>query len=209
MWVCPLTALNYSHKNKLLILISAGRHSDWSTMLEFTISSCIWGCHVYWVIRTAILDEQSICKCEIGNAMDWYAVAAKMPVVYFLAKSQYGNMASHGYAIYILYSRFVALAMKWCILKNNTESPMEFDDANSNKHEIKILTSIWYNDFGIPYRGKLWWWKNFGKWPFIRKIFTIKIYIITLYSAIIRHQWILCVLVKSTVMDNCPTKVVL
>ena len=60
------------------------------------------------MIRTAILDEQSVCECEIGNAVDQYAVAAKTPVVYFLTlvyswqKSQYGNMASHGYAIYIV-----------------------------------------------------------------------------------------------------------
>ena len=71
-------------------------------MPEFTIRFCIRRYHVYGMIWT-ILDKQLLCECEIGKVADGYAVAAKTFMVYFcflLDKSEYGNKASHSYAIY-------------------------------------------------------------------------------------------------------------
>ena len=47
--------------------------------MEFTVSSCIRGYHVYGITCTAVLGEQLLCDREPANVVDRYAVAAKMP----------------------------------------------------------------------------------------------------------------------------------
>jgi len=47
--------------------------------MEFTVSSCIRGYHVYGTTWTAVLGEQLLCDREPTNVVDRYAVAAKKP----------------------------------------------------------------------------------------------------------------------------------
>ena len=49
--------------------------------MEFAVSSCIRGYHVYDTMWTAILGEELLCEREPGNVMDRYAVAAKKPAL--------------------------------------------------------------------------------------------------------------------------------
>jgi len=47
--------------------------------MEFTVSLCIRGYHVYGITRTVVLGEQLLCDREPANVVDRYAVAAKKP----------------------------------------------------------------------------------------------------------------------------------
>ena len=47
--------------------------------MEFSVSSCIRGYHVYGITWTAVLGEQLLCDREPANVVDRYAVAAKKP----------------------------------------------------------------------------------------------------------------------------------
>ena len=67
--------------------------------------------------------------------MEWYAMAAKTLVVYFcfsFGKSEYGKRANHGNAI----SHKAGYVTSYKMMCN-----MEFNDVNSSKCAIKILTS--------------------------------------------------------------------
>jgi len=45
--------------------------------MEFIVSLCIHGYHVYSKEWTAVLGETLTCEREIGNVVDRYAVATK------------------------------------------------------------------------------------------------------------------------------------
>jgi len=45
--------------------------------MELVIPSCICGYHVYGEVWTAVLGQQLLCECEVGNVVDQYAIAVK------------------------------------------------------------------------------------------------------------------------------------
>ena len=49
--------------------------------MEFVLPSCVCGYHVYgedWIaVLEEVLEEELSCDREIGNVVDWYAVAVK------------------------------------------------------------------------------------------------------------------------------------
>ena len=45
--------------------------------MEFVVSSCIRGYHVYRTVWTAVLGEEMLCEREPSNVVDRYAVAVK------------------------------------------------------------------------------------------------------------------------------------
>ena len=99
----------------LLILISASHHSDFSIMPEFTIKSCIHGYHVR--IWSNFDSNIMLCKHEIGNVVDQYAVAARTLVVYFCFHLAKVNMVIKQITamLYIPYGRLMLRSMNWCV----------------------------------------------------------------------------------------------
>jgi len=68
--------------------------------MEFAVSSCIRGYHVYSTVWMAILGEL-LCEREPGNVVDRYAVAAKKPALGVIV-GQLLNKISRRCSIFIL-----------------------------------------------------------------------------------------------------------